>query len=213
MKKLSLVSLAIATALAISPSVLVGQQYNFTISGSGISASGVLTVAPTATPGVDSITGISGTYSDSGTGTVNGIITSLYSNPSNSYVGSSIPTHLFTDDNLFYPGNSGAQLDSAGIIFYVNGPLSPTGGIEVGLCGTSACNTGGSPYNLDSVTWFNGAYNYLHNNEGIGVTFAATEATVPEGGTTLLYLLLAGAGCFGAIFFKSRDGAGSPALA
>jgi hypothetical protein len=28
---------------------------------------------------------------------------------------------------------------------------------------------------------------------------------VPEGGAALLYLLLAGASCFGAMFFRSRD--------
>jgi hypothetical protein len=67
------------------------------------------------------------------------------------------------------------------------------------------------------ATWSNGPGNYgafggnLALNIGGGASFSATE--VPEGGATLLYLLLAGAGCFGAMFFRFRNGAGSSASA
>ena len=194
MKKVSLVSLACATALAIFPAILVGQQIDFSINGSGISASGTITVATTATPGVDEITGISGTYSDSNGSVpvVDAAITGLYPDPSYTPIQDSY--HLFQFDNLLYTsGNGGLYLDNNGMLFVI------ANGDEVGVCGTScATTTNGTAfsYNLDRED----SGNYQENNEGVGVQFSA-----PEGGATLLYLLLAGATCFGAMFFSSRS--------
>ena len=42
-----------------------------------------------------------------------------------------------------------------------------------------------------------------------GTKVIASVQTVPEGGGALIYLLLAGASCFGAIFFSSRNNPGN----
>jgi len=211
MKKFTLALLACATALAISP-VASAQTYNFSfaITGSGVNASGVITATQvTGDPGVYDITGISGTYSDSnGTPVVNAAITGLYPDPTNAQIITT--SYLFSLDNLLYPAgnspttcfwgncNSGQYLDIAGLVFNV------AGGNEVGISGVAGTGFAG-PYNLDRD--ISGVYQDGGNN-GVGVLFS-----VPEGGATLLYLLLAGAGSFGAIFFRSRNGVGSPALA
>lgn len=214
MKKLFLVTLAVATALAISP-VVSAQSYDFTFTGAGVNASGILTVAPIAgQPGVYGITGISGIYSDSnGTPVVGAAITGLYSDPT--YAQILTTSYLFSLDNLFYPaGNApptcfwgtcapgGTQLDVIGIVFNV------AGGNEVGIGAAGGSYPG--PYNLNRD--ISGVYQDGGNN-GVGVTFTATQVNVPEGGAALLYLLLAGAGCFGAISFRSRNGVRSPAMA
>jgi len=192
MKKLSLVSLACAAALAVCPAVLLGQSYDFTISGSGISATGVLTVQATGNPSVDEIIGISGTYSDGSI--VGAAITGLYPDPSYTPIEDS--NHLFYFDNLFDPSGTGGSLDAYGMVFDI------AGGDYVGMCSGAGCVDGGhpGPYNLNVVDTTG---NYTHNNSGVGVTF--TPLSAPEGGASSLYLVLAGAVCFGAIFFFSRD--------
>jgi hypothetical protein len=206
MKKLSLIALTAAAALAICPGALVGQQYDFTITGSGISASGVLTVTPiVGDPGVYGITGITGTYSDTnGTTVSDAAITGLYPDPT--YASIITTSYLFSLDNLLYPaGNAppacffgtcstgGQQLDVVGLVFDV------AGGNEVGISGAAGTGFPG-PYNLNRD--ISGVYQDGGNN-GVGVTFSAVSA--PEGGPALLYLLLAGGACFGAMFLVSRS--------
>jgi len=169
--KMKLTLFALATALAITPAALADiLTYDFTIDGSGVSASGTITVATTGTVGTDDITGITGTYSDAGITTMN--ITGLYPDPTYTPIEDS--NHLFLFDNLFYSsGNSGLFLDNDGIVFYL------ANGDYVGVCGTG-CTTGGLPYNLNVVDTTG---NYTHNNEGIGVNF-----NVPDGGMTIMLL-------------------------
>jgi len=104
---------------------------DFTISGTGISSSGVITVSTTGTPGVDRITGISGSYSNMLAGGFSGSITGLVSG---SYSASSpttiaaAPGTIDTFDNLFYSGGgapaclgygAGGLLDGCGLTFSV----------------------------------------------------------------------------------------------
>lgn len=197
MKKFTLALFALAAALAIS-SVASAQSYDFTITGSGVNASGVLTVAATATPGVYSITGISGTYSDSnGTPVVDAAITGLYPDPTNAQILTT--SYLFSLDNLLYPAgnsptvcfwgtcNSGQSLDVTGFVFDV------AGGNEVGIWGDAGTGFPG-PYNVGRD--IDGVYQDGGNN-GVGVMFTANEVAVPDGGTTLLLLGLAVAGLAG----------------
>ena len=80
----------------------------FTITGSGISASGTITLMTTGTPGADEIVGITGSFSTTNAGGFSGTITGL---DPGSY-SSSNPTigPISRWDNLFYPAGSAPGL-------------------------------------------------------------------------------------------------------
>lgn len=145
MKLRYIVVLAFAVAVGFAPAAMAS-QYDFSFNGSGIAISGVLTLAPGPSAGVDEITGISGMFSDTNAG-VSGAITGLYTPVS--YVSNTLgtPGIAFTTgglsyDDLFYPaGNSpaicfdlvngvptltypfsGGQFDIFGIAFDIAGP-------------------------------------------------------------------------------------------
>lgn len=140
--------LGLAAALAIAPAALA-DGFNFSFSGNGISASGVLWVgqqsANSTTPPGNEITGISGTFSDTNVN-VSGAITGLYQPVS--YVNNPLdPGFASTSgglsyDDLFYPAGdsplvcyelingvptltypfSGGQFDIYGVAFNIAGP-------------------------------------------------------------------------------------------
>lgn len=140
-KFIAILALAIAVGFA---SAAMGDQFNFSFNGNGITASGSFTTSPGTTPGVDEITSITGTFSDSNAN-VSGAITGLYQPVS--YVSNDLdPAFAFTTgglsyDDLFYPaGNSpaicfalvngvptltypfsGGQLDIFGVTFDIAG--------------------------------------------------------------------------------------------
>ncbi|HEV2576477.1 MAG TPA: PEP-CTERM sorting domain-containing protein [Acidobacteriaceae bacterium] len=109
MRPKHLAMLAFVTTLGFS-SAAMADTYDFSFNGNGVSASGVLTVTPSGTPGVDHITGISGFFSDTNVG-VSGGITGLYMPIS--YVSDTLATPgiAFTSgglsyDDTFYPGGN-----------------------------------------------------------------------------------------------------------
>jgi PEP-CTERM motif len=112
MKAHRIAGLALVAVVAFA-SAAMADEFSFTFNGGGISASGTFIVSPTATPGVDEITGINGTFSDTNVG-VSGAITGLYQPVS--YVSDTLgtPGIAFTTgglsyDDTFYPaGNSPA---------------------------------------------------------------------------------------------------------
>lgn len=147
-----IVTLALAAVFGLA-SAAMASSYNFSFNGSGITISGVLSVSPGSSPGVDEITGISGTFSDTNVG-VSGAITGLYLPVS--YVSDTLATPgiAFTQgglsyDDLFYPaGNSpaicydlvdgvptltypfsGGQFDIFGVTFNIAGPEGYVGEI------------------------------------------------------------------------------------
>ncbi len=106
-------------------------DFSFTGAGS-ISGSGVFTVATTADPTIDDITGITGTFSDPGdgvSGTISGLVASAYSNVCPG--AANFSQAGYTYDNLYYPSGSpaicafdypphGGVLDIFGVLFNVN---------------------------------------------------------------------------------------------
>ena len=137
--------LAFVATVGIS-SAAMADSFNFSFNGGGISASGVITITQTATPGVDEITGISGSFSDTNAG-VSGAITGLYTPVS--YVSNTLATPgvAFTTgglsyDDTFYSGGdspaicydlvdgvptltypfSGGVFDIFGVAFNIAGP-------------------------------------------------------------------------------------------
>ncbi len=114
MKKCLFMLLALATTLAVATSVRA-TDINFSFSGNGISSTGTLTVTPSSTAGVDEITAITGTFSDTNAG-VSGAITGLYTPISYVSVtlalappGIAVTGGGLSYDDLFYPaGNSPA---------------------------------------------------------------------------------------------------------
>lgn len=150
MKGRYIAALAFAVAFGVA-SAAMGSNVNFAFSGNGITASGTFTVSSTSTPGVDHITDITGTFSDSNAGAnVSGAITGLFTPVS--YVSDTLATPGvaftspggFSYDDTFYPaGNSpaicydinpnthlpeltypfsGGVLDIFGVAFNIAGP-------------------------------------------------------------------------------------------
>jgi hypothetical protein len=93
------------------------------------------------------------------------------------------------NDNLFFAGGP-PYFDFAGISFAAN------------LVDYNLFYDNGS-YILDSVT----------NPVGYASPSTQINFSVPEGGSSLLYLLLAGGFCFGFMFFGSRNRVGSRTIA
>ncbi len=137
-KKNHLVLAALTAVLAFAP-VALADGFNFSFSGGGITSSGTFTVSSTSTPGVDEITGISGTFTDTNDG-ISGAITGLYQPVS--YTAPQPPSYTapppahasngFSYDDTFYPaGNSpnncadypffGGEFDIYGVTFDVAG--------------------------------------------------------------------------------------------
>lgn len=118
MKSKCIAVLALAVAVAFA-SAAMADEFSFSFNGSGVSASGTFTASPGSSPGVDEITGITGTFSDSNVG-VSGAITGLYQPVS--YVSNTLATPgvAFTTgglsyDDLFYPAG-----DSPAICYDIN---------------------------------------------------------------------------------------------
>jgi hypothetical protein len=179
MKKFTLISLAIATGLAISP-VAFAQNYDFTFSADSgaITASGTLD-AP-GTFGVLEGNATSGNIVVAGDSNFTGTGT-LYANPNVPGVQAVSPSGFFFYDDTLYPGQD-PSIDNGGLLFIDNGNL-----LEINIYS----NAPGVNYELYDNTGF--------NSGGAG-TFTLTY--VPEGGAALLYVLLAGGACFGAMFLS-----------
>ena len=191
MRTFPLALLACATALAISPAALVAQSWNFTYNDGTVVATGTLTgteIGSTGTYDVESgtITLVGGPVVGSGTldpdpNAPGGVYT--YQNPPNSGGAN------FTIDNVFSP-NSNPQLDGYGLLFTVdNIPVSIANSLY------------GGPPIPNSYVIFEGNWLYV----GVSPTF------VPEGGASLLYLLIGGGVCFGAMTLVPRSRFSNPA--
>jgi PEP-CTERM motif-containing protein len=127
----------------------------FTISGTGITGSGTITLMTSGSPGVDEITDITGNFTTTNNGGFSGSITGLNSPSSYDPTNPTVDNLTFYD-NLFYPsasalscgdGATGGLLDYCGLDFLVAGGyevnvfgLGASGGYQV-LDGTTSAST------------------------------------------------------------------------
>ena len=65
-------------------------------------------------------------------------------------------------------------------------------------------NNNWATFNYDDYAYTNGLV-YTSTQHGSGPAYLGPNVSVPEGGATLLYLLLAGGACFGAMFLVPRN--------
>lgn len=118
---------------------------NWTVTGSGISGSGTITLTTTGNPAIDEITGITGSFSTTNSGGFSGAITGL--NPG-SYSGAAPtgPDALGVSyDNLFYPAGSPSPsgcvpTGPANVLDYCGVDFLVTGGYEANIYGSNATN-------------------------------------------------------------------------
>jgi hypothetical protein len=172
MKKFSLVLLAIATALAISTVASAQPNYDFTFSGSGITASGSLySITPYGNGG--------GYLATSGGLTLNGNLAdpfSLIPNPNN---GAPAGYPGFIYDDLIFPTcaacKAGNLLDIDGILFTDNS--------------NNVINIWGTGSNTGYILYLGQSYS--------GTFTLTPPMPCPDGGTTLTLLGLAIAGLAG----------------
>jgi hypothetical protein len=208
MKKLSMVSLACATALAIFPAALAGQTtYSFNFSSPTITITGGLmtvsdSVAAGTTDGYD-ILSFTGDYSDTLTGLSGAMSMSnpgVYGSPSSPVTSSD---GLWYFSNLLFP-NSDAPIGTADVSDSPSGILFDVGSSEVNIAGIQ----GRSDYLIWEST--DGAYStgpgvigsYGEVYDGSGSTLAITD--VPEY-NSLSMVVLCGFGLAGGFLFKAKQ--------
>jgi len=149
---------------------------SWSVTGTGISGSGTITLTTTANPAVDDITGITGFFSTTGGGGFSGPITGL--NPG-SYSSTAPTTSLLaTYDNLFYPSGS------APVCF--GGTSGPANVLDV--CGVDFLVTGGYEVNIFGMDNTNGYQ--LTDGQQSGRFFEASHpvsfSAIPEPSSSLL---------------------------
>jgi hypothetical protein len=183
-KPLWIILTAVLVAIGV-PNARADQVDTFTITGTGITGSGTITLMTTGTPGVDEITGITGNFSTTNNGGFSGSITGL--NPGSYNASSPTVEPLSTYDNLFY--TSGSTLPCLG--------SGPAGGV-LDFCGLDFLVAGGYEVNVFGVP---GGSGYLVSDGKAGgtsyidfeapATFVATPAPEPSSVALLLTALLA----------------------
>lgn len=149
---------------------------NFNVTGSGITASGTLTLTATGTPGIDEITNITGLFSTTHNGGFSGAITGL--NPGSYNASNPTSDTLSIWDNLFYATPPAASCSGGGpspyaLLDYCGLDFKVAGGYEVNVFGNPS-GTSAAGYLLSDG--LSGGHSYIDNNAP--VSFAVT--TVPE---------------------------------
>ncbi len=199
--------LALALAATVTPSAMA-DSYNFSFNGSGLSGSGTFFLTPTATPGTDTVTGISGYFSDANPGAnFSGAITGLELAPP---PGSAppFPAPAFTVsglsyDNLFYSDGlsplvcvdypfSGGVLDSYGVAFDVAGGYTAELWSDGVIPGAGLVYAAGDSYGTTQLE---------PNVMGAGVPISLNVAPTPEPGS----LALLGTGVLGLFGLWKRN--------
>jgi hypothetical protein len=185
-----------ALALVIDSAPLRAQEWNFTFNDGNVVANGTLW-GDLVSAGEYEIT--SGSLTITSGGFVQGT-GDLWANPNSpsptlsNNVGGALESSFggtnIAFDDLLFPGTD-PQLDTDGLIFIVDG------------VGVNLYANGVSEY----AAW-EGNWAYVGPNTS---NFATTLA--PEGGPSVLYLLMAGIACFGVMLLDSRSKVGNEAVA
>jgi hypothetical protein len=206
LKNKTLALLPLAGVLLLFPMTLLA-DIDFSFSGGGISGSGVFTLATTADPTIDHITGITGIFSDLGdsvSGPISGLVASAYSNTCPGAANFSPAGYSY--DNLYYPHGSpaicgfdypfsGGVLDIFGVLFNVNDAGTT---YAVDLWSNGVVPGAGLLY---GVSVAQGTTTINDGQNGSGVPIPAFTATVtPEPG----YLFVVGVLLLGLIAFRIR---------
>jgi hypothetical protein len=217
MKKLSLISLACATALAICPSGLAAQTWDFTFTYGSVVATGTLTAGSVVAPGEYNIT--SGTIDVTGSaidGT--GVLVPI---PASGVFETGGGTNLFgfgaTDFEVsnLYPNQNPQINDVSGVLLFAIGGFNTVTGAGPGS-GLAIWSNGPGNYGGFGGNW---TFNDLNGGASFSAVLAlggpdnAPPLNAREGGGALLYLLLAGAACWGAVFCTSRTKLGGSRFA
>ena len=185
---------AIALGFTAVP-VAKADSYTFSLNGSGITASGVITVANTGPLGASTVTGITGTFADSNNG-FGGAITGLEYAPAPTFNAPPAPPNTFgapafTDsgfsyDNLFWPGADSPAVCKDALAFFggfwdVYGmAFDVTGGYKVDVWSDGLL--GGYQVG-DSL---NGTKLSPDVIDGVGYSVDASASPVPEPGSWML---------------------------
>ena len=207
LKNKLLALLPLAGVLLLSQTALLASNVAFSFSGGGITGSGMFTLATTADPTIDDITGITGTFSDPGdgvSGPISGLVGSAYSNTCPGAANFSPAGYSY--DNLYYPYGSpaicafdypfsGGVLDIFGVLFNVNDAGTT---YTVDLWSNGVLPGAGLLYGI-SVAQGTTTINDGQNGNGVNIS-SFTPTAAPEPGS----LFVVGVGLLGLIAFRIR---------
>jgi hypothetical protein len=183
MKIRILAALPLLAAFAFTQQAKADVKVDFSFSGDGVSASGVLTYDPTLIDPISggaAITGISGIFSDSNIGISDATITGLFPSTGNAGPAGTSPfptamSYYFVSNGVFPPGQPEQPFLSYDNLFYANGssPVVCTdyngaGGFldTYGLVFTTTATKGDGPIAVDL---FSNGYNSGFIPPGVGI--------------------------------------------
>lgn len=194
--KILLVVIALVVVFGLSEPARADSSYDFSVTGSGINVSGIITVSNTGPLGAYTVTGITGSFSDSANG-ISGAITGLDFAPPpafntsppaapNTFGPPAVTDAGFSYDNLFWPGANSPAVCTDALAFYggyfdVYGmAFNVAGGYTADLWSNG--NLGGYQLN-DSI---NGVPFTPNNMDGLAYAVNVTASPTPEPGSLAL---------------------------
>jgi hypothetical protein len=191
----SLIVIALVATLGMSRSARA-DSYNFSVSGSGIQTSGVIQVSNTGPLGAYTVTGITGSFSDSTNG-ISGAITGLEFAPPptfnvsppaapNTFGPPAVTDAGFSYDNLFWPGADSPAVCTDALAFF--GGYFDVYGMAFDVAGgyTADVWSNGSLGGYQLNDSINGVPFTPNNMDGLAYAVNVSMSPVPEPASLLL---------------------------